>query len=156
MVAFVCSQNIVLFTMTKRKSFETTESLNVLLCWACAPKRTCFTSSHCTSSLHSASLEGWSGQVELPPSWVSQRIWNREILASARRELLKEWLCLNTTKGRGREAGGQRDLSKWEEPSRSLKVLSNARLGQTLCTQGCAAWGWLGTSSAGKDLLSHG
>lgn len=59
MVAFVCSQNIVLFTMTKRrKSFETGESLNLLLCWACALKRTCFTSFHCTSSLHSASLEG--------------------------------------------------------------------------------------------------
>lgn len=128
----------------QRKSFETGESLNVLLCWACAPKRTCFTSFHCTSSLHSASLEGWSGQVELPTSWVSQRIWNREILASARRELLKEWLCLNTTKDRGREAGGQRDLSKWEEPSRNLKMLSNARLGQPSLHTGMCSLGLAG------------
>lgn len=128
MVAVVCSQNMVLFPMTKRMSFETGKSLNLLLCWACALKRTCFTSFQCTRSLHSASLEGWSGQVELPTSWVSQTIWNRELLASARRELSKEWLCLNPTKGRGREAGGQRDLRKWEEHSRSLMMLSNARL----------------------------
>lgn len=143
MVAFVCSQNVVLLTMTKRESFETAESLNLLLCWACAPKRTCFTSFHCTSFLLSASLEGWSGQVELPTCWVSQRIWNREILASASRELLKEWLCL-TTKGRGREAGGQRDLSKWEEPSRNLKMLSNARLGQPSLHTGMCSLGLAG------------
>lgn len=144
MGAVVCSQSMALFTMTKRISFDTGKSLNLLLCWACAPKRTCFTSFQCTNSLPSASLEACSGQVELPTSWVSQRIWSREILASARRELSKEWPCLSPTKGRGREAGGQRDPSRWEEHSRNPTMLGNARLcrwDNHSCMQGCAAWG---------------
>lgn len=53
-------------------------------------------------------------------------------------------------------AAMQRDLSKREEwASRNLTMLSNARLytwDNLPCTWGCAAWGWLGSNSAGRDL----
>lgn len=68
----------------------------------------------------------------------------------------EEWLCLNPTKGRRGEAGGQRDLStRWEQQEPHDAEHEDCAGGTTSLHTGMCSLG-LGTSSAGKDLVSHG